>query len=99
MPVFDGPPISVNITDMDLRARLITVKVSGDNPKLNAQRLRATWIVWHLCARTPLDVLAAAAGIDRGDSGAIARYLRFVPDMAAAEARLLLRDARPRGRS
>lgn len=34
-----------------------------------------------------------------GDSGAIARYLRFVPDMAADEARLLLRDARPRGRS
>lgn len=85
--------------DRNLLSRLITVKVSGDNPKLNAQRLRATWIVWHLCARTPLDVLAAAAGIDRGDSGAIARYLRFVPDMAADEARLLLRDARPRGRS
>lgn len=75
--------------------RLITVAVSGDNPKLNAQRLRATWIVWHLCSRTPLDVLATAAGIDRGDSGAIARYLRFVPDMDASEARSLLRAAHP----
>jgi hypothetical protein len=85
-------------SDRNLLSRLITVGVSGDQPKLNAQRLRATWIVWHLCSRTPLDVLATAAGIDRGDSGAIARYLRFVPDMDAGEARALLRAAHP-GRS
>jgi len=77
---------------------LLSTKVSGDNPKLSAQRLRATWIIWHLASRTPIRALCVAAGYSPNDHGAaVARYLRFVPDMDAAEARGYLRDALPAG--
>ena len=39
VPVFDGPPISVNITDMDLRARLITVKAGPGKEHLLGDRV------------------------------------------------------------
>ena len=77
---------------------LLSQEVSGDSPKLSAQRLRATWIIWHLASRTPIRALCVAAGYSPNDHGsAVARYLRFVPDMDAAEARGYLRDALPAG--
>lgn len=39
VPVFDGPPISVNITDIDLRARLITVKAGPGKDHLLGDRI------------------------------------------------------------
>lgn len=57
-------------------------------PILSVTRLRATWIVEHLQAGTPLPVLAAAAGADVTQ---IARYYRFLPSVPVAEAHRWLR--------
>lgn len=53
------------------------------------QRLRATWIVGHLAASTPVAPLTTAAGVESLE--ALARYLRFVPGIDPAEARRALR--------
>jgi len=64
-------------------------KSTGVGPKPLVQRLRATWIVGHLAARTPVVPLMAAAGVESLE--ALTRYLRFVPGIEAAEARRALR--------
>jgi hypothetical protein len=45
-------------------------------PRLTIQRCRTTWIVDHLTNDVPLDVLAAAAGVD---PSALASYAPFLP--------------------
>ncbi|MDQ2729913.1 MAG: hypothetical protein M3Y91_19140 [Actinomycetota bacterium] len=64
-------------------------KSTGVEIKPLVQRLRATWIVGHLAARTPVVPLMAAAGVESLE--ALTRYLRFVPGIEAAEARRALR--------
>ncbi|MHB8220590.1 MAG: hypothetical protein ACYDHU_09775 [Acidimicrobiales bacterium] len=64
-------------------------KTAGVGIKPQTQRLRATWIVHHLAARTPVVPFMAAAGV--GSLEALTRYLRFVPGMDPAEARRALR--------
>lgn len=44
----------------------------------NLQRMRATWIVTHLAAGSPVKALVDAAGVDSLE--ALTRYLRYVPD-------------------
>lgn len=44
----------------------------------NLQRMRATWIVTHLTAGSPVKALVEAAGVDSLE--ALTRYLRYVPD-------------------
>ncbi len=62
---------------------------AGVGIKPSVQRLRATWIVGHLTASTPVVALMAAAGVESLE--ALTRYLRFVPGVDPAEARRLLR--------
>ena len=57
--------------------------------KPSSQRLRATWLVHHLTAGTPVKVLLEAAGI--GSLNALTRYVQFVPDVDVAEVRRRLR--------
>jgi hypothetical protein len=57
----------------------------------NLQRMRATWIVTHLAAGSPVKALVAAAGVDSLE--ALTRYLRFVPDADVAEYRAAFRAA------
>ncbi|TFD74881.1 site-specific integrase [Cryobacterium sp. Sr8] len=49
------------------------------------QRMRATWLVHHLSAATPVAVLMEAAGIQSLD--ALARYVQFIPPVRPASAR------------
>ena len=53
------------------------------------QRLRATWIVRHLDAGTPIAPLIAAAGVDSLE--AMTRYVRFLAPVAGLEAQRTLR--------
>lgn len=66
-----------------------TTKMRQDAP--DAYRLRATWIVRHLVARVPFDVLVRAAGLKEAVS--LARYLQLVPEAEFEGVRELLRYA------
>lgn len=55
------------------------------------QRMRATWVVHHLSAGTPVSLLLKAAGVDSLE--AFTRYVHFVPALEAHAARALLREA------
>ncbi|SFA86820.1 hypothetical protein SAMN05192575_101928 [Nocardioides alpinus] len=55
---------------------------------VNVQRLRATWIVTHLSAQTPVQALMDAAGIET--LGALGRFYDYVPPMEARTARSAL---------
>jgi len=57
----------------------------------NLQRMRATWIVTHLTAGSPVKALVEAAGVDSLE--ALTRYLRFVPDADVAAYRAAFRAA------
>lgn len=56
--------------------------------KPQTQRLRATWIVFHLTRGTPVGPLMRAAGVDSLE--AFTRYVRFVPALGEAEFRATL---------
>jgi integrase len=58
-----------------------------------SQRMRATWIVHHLNANTPLTVLTAAAGLESLD--ALARFERFIRRVDDEQSARLLRYAEP----
>jgi integrase len=64
-------------------------QVVGVKPQ--SQRLRATWIVRHLDAATPVVPLMRAAGIESLE--ALTRYVRFVRERDGDEVRARLRDA------
>lgn len=66
-----------------------TGRVQGARPV--AQRMRATWIVHHLEASTPLDVLLDAAGLTT--PAALRRFLPFVRHHTAEERLRILRFA------
>lgn len=53
------------------------------------QRMRATWLVTHMAAGTPVVPLMAAAGVDSLE--ALTRYVRFVPGVDRGEVRRRLR--------
>jgi len=53
------------------------------------QRLRATWIVRHLAAGTPVVELMQAAGVESLE--AFTRYVKFVPRVSRRVARDALR--------
>jgi hypothetical protein len=62
----------------------------GDGPRLNMNRLRATWIVHHLSAGTQLGALADAAGVDPSQ---LVRYQPYALALDPAERRRQLREA------
>lgn len=64
-------------------------QVVGVKPK--SQRLRATWIVRHLDAATPVVPLMQAAGIESLE--AMTRYVRFVREVDDGEVRARMREA------
>ena len=70
-------------------------KSAGVGVKPSVQRLRSTWIVYHLAARTPIAILMDAAGVHSLE--ALGRYVRFVPPIDPAEAREALRGKRRHG--
>jgi integrase len=64
---------------------------SDNGIRPQTQRMRATWIVRHLEARTPLSVLIRAAGLESLD--ALARFEHFAPPVDAEAADRFLRFA------
>ncbi len=58
--------------------------------KPRSDRLRATWIVCHLQAGTPMKALMAAAGVEKFEN--LARYLKYIPELNTAEYRASLRN-------
>ncbi|MCH0559173.1 hypothetical protein [Streptomyces sp. MUM 16J] len=58
-------------------------------PRLNARRLRASWIVSLMRRRIDPGVIAAAAGL--ASTASLARYQHFVPPLSQAETARLLR--------
>ena len=62
----------------------------GDGPRLNMNRLRATWIIHHLSAGTQLGALAEAAGVDASQ---LVRYQPHAEALDPAERRRQLRGA------
>lgn len=65
---------------------------NGGGLRPTTQRMRATWLVHHLNAGTPLTVLTRAAGLESLD--ALARFEHFATEIDAATATRLLRSAR-----
>lgn len=63
----------------------------GGGLRPRSQRMRATWLVRHLDARTPLSVLTTAAGLDSLD--ALARFEQFIAPVPPDEATRALRYA------
>lgn len=61
---------------------------------INSHRLRATWLVTHMAAGTPVKLLAQAAGLDSLDG--LRRFVQYVPDIDAVEARRRLRSESPK---
>ncbi len=55
------------------------------------QRMRATWIVTHLTAGSPVKALVEAVGVDSLE--ALTRYLRYVPDADVQAYRSAFRNA------
>jgi integrase len=55
-----------------------------------SDRMRATWIVTHLRARTDMRALMEAAGVSKFEN--LSRYLQFVPELDTAEYRKHLRN-------
>lgn len=66
-------------------------KCNGVGARPQTRRLRATWIVTHLAASTPVVPFMAASGVQSLE--ALTRYLRYLPGVDAAQARRGLRDA------
>lgn len=64
---------------------------AGVSLKPSTQRLRATWIVTHLVARTPVVPLMTAAGVVSLE--ALTRYLRYLPGIDPVVARRALTTA------
>ena len=62
----------------------------GDAPDLNVVRMRVTWLVHHLAARTDIVALTRASGIRATQ---LAKYASFVSDPDPAEARRQLTEA------
>ena len=59
-------------------------------PQLSVERLRITWIVNHLTAGIPVQVVARAAGVQPAQ---LTKYFTFVSPLGDTEARRLLREA------
>lgn len=66
-------------------------KVNQGRVRPVVKRMRATWIVTHLAAGTPVKALTTAAGVDSLE--ALTRYLRFVPDADITQLRQEFRTA------
>lgn len=70
-------------------SNFITRGSQSSSIRPQSQRMRATWIVRHLNAHTPLQVLTAAAGLESLD--ALARFERFATAVPSQEADRMLR--------
>ncbi|UXN26549.1 hypothetical protein N8D74_06625 [Curtobacterium flaccumfaciens] len=70
-------------------SNFITRGAQTSSIRPQSQRMRATWIVRHLNARTPLRVLTAAAGLESLD--ALGRFERFIDATPTLEAERALR--------
>lgn len=68
-------------------ARFVERTIGEDRPRSN--RLRASWLVTHLSAGTPMKALMLAAGISRFEN--LSKYLLFVPELDTPTYRALLR--------
>ena len=65
-----------------------------DRPvSVTAQRLRATWLVTHLTAGTPVVLLARAAGLESLDG--LSRFVEYVPNIDVVASRSRLRSVAP----
>jgi integrase len=65
-------------------------KTDAGRVRPTQQRMRATWLVTHLSAGSPVKALVRAAGLDSLES--LTRYLRYVPDADVAAVRAAFRN-------
>ena len=70
-------------------AQLLGVVVGGASPQMS--RLRSSWLVTHLNARTRTDVLLDAAGLSSADG--LRRYIPYVDQISTRDRRDMLRLA------
>lgn len=83
----NGSAASVNaISDL-----VADINGSADTPRVVAARLRTTWLVTHLQARTPLDVLMGAAGST--SVGRLAELMVYIDVFDEDEGRRILTQA------
>lgn len=77
---------------LDNPSLIAALILDGSTPpvRVTVQRMRSTWIVGHLDARVPRDVLAQAAGIK--DTEGLSRYDKFMAPTDPVTARRALRD-------
>lgn len=66
-----------------------TLVIGHGRPKFSASRMRSTWLVEHMCRGTRLPELARVAGLQ--GVTVLSDLLEFVPPLAEAEARAMLR--------
>ena len=85
-PVFGMPG---RTTYKNLLSGFVENTVGTVRPR--SDRLRATWIVTHLRARTDMRALMEAAAVSKFEN--LARYLSFVPELDTVEYRQHLRGA------
>lgn len=85
-PIFGMPG---RTTYKNLLSGFVVHTAGVERPR--SDRLRATWIVTHLRARTDMRALMEAAAVSKFEN--LARYLTFVPELDTAEYRHQLRTA------
>jgi integrase len=85
------PALGANRTTMNPNWVSNFVSKTQGSLKPNSQRMRNTWIVHHLTARTPFYALVVAAGLETTEM--LDRLLRFVPRPTQDEVRAALRQA------
>lgn len=83
-PIFGMPNRQ---TYKNLLSGFVVHTAGEDKPR--SDRLRATWIVTHLSARTDMRALMKAASVSKFEN--LARYLQFIPELNSHEYRQHLR--------
>ena len=79
--------ISSRSSHRNLLSSFVSKSTGLERPR--SDRLRATWLVKHLAAGTPMKALMQAAGVQKFEN--LARYLQYIPELDTREYRALLR--------
>jgi site-specific recombinase XerC len=95
-PVLNDDDYVFRSAQRGVSKNLVTGFVSASNrnpdtPAPRTNRLRATWLVTHLAARTDMRALMRAAAVEKFEN--LARLLRHVPELDNSEYRAELRKA------
>ena len=85
----EAEPVWGNPGRMQSRNMLSGFTAQSDGNPPRSDRLRATWLVTHLAAGTPMKELLRASGVEKFEN--LTRYLEHIPGLDTAAYRTLLR--------